>query len=318
MEKQHTKTPIKFIAISLCTCKRPKMLEKALKSLETISIPENIIIEVLVVDNDKNQSAKEIVFAYQKNSRYEVHYHTEPKRGLSFARNKVLEEAAKLGASHILFFDDDEYLATDCLKSHIDFYNENENAIIISGPTINVFAPNTPNYIMKNIVFTQTTTKQHKNIRKTCAAGNVFFPISLYTKFGIKFSEEYVFMGGEDGDFFGRASKAGFTIVWNSNAIIYEEVPKARTTPEYIFKKCYYNGYAGAFNRIKEKKKRQISYAIKNIFLLFINCLLLIPSIIMGRAVFLNMLGICLRTKGKIDGSLSSKPYNFYEKIYGE
>jgi len=316
MQNNVKKTQVYSVAVSLCTCKRPKLLKKALASIEKINIPENLKIEILVVDNDVEKSAEQIVLEHQKCSNYVIHYSVEPKRGLSYARNKVLAEAAKLGVSHILFFDDDEQLDINCLKSHVDFYNENENAYVVSGPVVNTFLADIPNYVKKNIVFKSNTSKQHKQIRQTCATGNVFFPLSVFTEYGIKFSEEYVFMGGEDGDFFNQVSKLGFTIVWNSNAIIYEEIPQARTTIGYLMKKCYYNGYAGAFARTK--KKKNIAYVLKNSLLLFVNCLLLLPCLFLGKTVFFNMLGICFRTKGKIDGSIKSVPYNFYENIYGE
>lgn len=61
--KNITKPEINFVLISLCTCKRPKMLKNALKSIENIICPENIKIEVLVVDNDINK-----IFYFFKNS----------------------------------------------------------------------------------------------------------------------------------------------------------------------------------------------------------------------------------------------------------
>lgn len=68
--KNITKPEINFVLISLCTCKRPKMLKNALKSIENIICPENIKIEVLVVDNDINKTAQEIVNKFQENSKY--------------------------------------------------------------------------------------------------------------------------------------------------------------------------------------------------------------------------------------------------------
>lgn len=318
MQTISKKTSIEFVVIALCTCKRPHMLKKALHSIEKILVPENIIVEVLVVENDSTEMSREVVEFFQKNSKYEVHYHCEPKRGIAYARNKVLDEACKLGASHLLFFDDDELLSENCLKAHIDYYNLNEEAIIISGPTPSIFEKGVPSYISKHMVFKQKTTKKSGQVKGNCAAGNVFFPLSLVRDYGLKFSEEYVFMGGEDGDFFEKASKLGFTIVQNNEAIIYESVPKARANIKYILKKCYYNGYAGAYGRFKNKNKKRTPYVLKNFVVFAFNCLLVLPALFTGLTNFFNALGISFRTKGKIDGAIRNKPYNFYENIYGE
>ena len=78
--------------------------------------PENIKIDLLVVDNDKNASAYDVASAFN------AIYFVEEQRGIAKARNKVLKEAIKLGASHIAMFDDDGLLDENWLINHIDFY----------------------------------------------------------------------------------------------------------------------------------------------------------------------------------------------------
>ena len=126
----------------------------------------------------------------------------------------------------------------------------------------------------------------------------MFFPVSIVSEHGLFFSEEYIFMGGEDGDFFQKASDLGYKIVWNNEAIIYEDVPKARTQITYLLKKSYYNGYAGAFSRMKNEKRNKIFYFFKNSLVLLGNLLLIIPAFFMGLTFLFNILCICSRTFG--------------------
>lgn len=314
------KPQISYVLISICTCKRPKMLRNSLLSINQLVIPENFKVEVLITDNDPEASARSTVDEFKEEFNGNVHYFIEPERGISNARNRVLQEAINLGASHILFFDDDELLDKNCLAEHTNFYNSNPNAYIISGPTPNIFKEKYPSYITKHMVFKQRTSKKTGQILTECAAGNVFFPVCIAKEYGLRFSEEYKYMGGEDGQFFNKAYEIGFTIVWNNNAIIYEVVPPARANISYILKKCYYNGYAGAYRKLKDNKSKfkKIIYIIKSCFVLFINILLCIPSIILGLTVFFNVMGVCFKTKGKIDSMINNTTYNFYEKIYGE
>lgn len=311
------KTNIEFVLISLCTCKRPKLLLNSLLSIKDIQKPDKVKVEILVVDNDVEQTGKDPVLKAEQEIDYKLHYIVEPERGISNARNKVLKEAINLGASHILFFDDDELLTSSVLIKHIELYQNSDNVYISSGPTYSKFAENTPDYIKKHMVFKQNFSKKTGTVKTECAAGNVFFPVSIAKEYNLRFGTEYKFMGGEDGNFFNKASSLGFTIVWNKEAEIYEIVMPARANMKYILKKCYYNGYRGIQNRFKTKKKSCI-YILKLIIVLFLNILLLPFSFFCGRTVFFNSLGNTVKMKGKVDGFFSNKPCNFYEEIYGE
>ena len=196
------KIPIDFVCLTCCTCKRPKMLEKSLNSIKELIIPQNIRVEILVVDNDSEKSAEKTVEKIKQELNIPIHYKIEIERGISNARNKALEEVLELGASHILFFDDDEILDRNCLIEHINLYQNNKDTVISTGPTINKFIDKLPSYITKHLVFKQKTSKRTGQIIDHSACGNVFFPVSLIKDYNLRFSKEYTFMGGEDGDFY--------------------------------------------------------------------------------------------------------------------
>lgn len=321
MEQKPAKPGISFVCLVCCTCKRPKMLSASIKSLNFLKIPENLRTELVIVDNDGEESAKAVVEKLAPDLNFPVHYVTEPERGLSNARNRALEEVIKLGASHILFFDDDELMDKNCLIEHIKLYNDNPDAYISSGPTITEFVDRLPFYIRNHLVFKkQKTTKKTGLIRNYCACGNVFFPVSLIKDYGLRFSSEYVFMGGEDGEFFSRASALGFTIIWNNEAVIYEMVSKSRANIGWILKKCYYNGYAGTMLKFKgeKSKTKKLLFLCRQSIVLALDILILLPSVLAGPLCFFNVLGTCFYTKGKIDGIIKGTPIEFYRDIYGE
>ena len=126
------------------------MLEKALQSIDSLALLTDIKTALLVVDNDENETARSVVESFQHTSKIPVYYVVEPQRGIAFARNRVLKEAINLNASHIAFFDDDEVLEKDWLCNHINFYNNNSNVLISSGPTYSKFNANYPGYIKNN------------------------------------------------------------------------------------------------------------------------------------------------------------------------
>ena len=316
--KTPTKTQIEFVLLCCCTCKRPKMLTETLKSINKLFLPTNKRVEVLICDNDENETGKKAIESLTTLLKLPIHYVVEKQRGICFARNKVLEEAIKLNASHILFFDDDEILSENCLMEHIFLYETNPYAFISSGPTKNKFIDNLPKHITKNFVFKQKTSKKTGLKRDYCACGNVFFPISIAKEYKLRFSSEYIFMGGEDGDFFKKASNLGFTIIWNNEAIIYEMISKSRGNIKWILNKCYYNGYAGTILKFKNSNKNKKSYIFKQIITFIANIVILPFSILFGLTLFFNILGICFKIKGKIDGTIKNSPLNFYQTITGE
>jgi len=313
------KPKIEFILISCCTCQRPNMLKMALESARNLILPSNVRIELLIIDNDKWASGQKVVEELQQSFPVKMNYFVEEKRGISNARNKLLKEALNLGATHIALFDDDEILDSNWLISHYDYYNQNPEALIISGPTYNLFENLVPKYIEKNNIFKSSTTKKTGQIRHICASGNVFFPTTIMSEAGIYFDTGYVFMGGEDGDFFSKAAKAGFTIVWNNDAINKELIGDERANIKWILDRNYYNGYSGTYLKFKKKSSflKKLFFMSKTTVVFLLDCLLVPVSLILGLPVFFNTLGITYKTKGKLDAIIQNKPLNYYENICG-
>ena len=313
------KSKIEFILICCCTCQRPNMLSKSLESARKLLLPQNVRIELLVIDNDKNASAKTTIETLKQNFPIKINYFVEEKRGISNARNRLLKESLNLRATHIALFDDDEILDPNWLISHYDYYNQNQDALIISGPTYNMFENPVPSYVAKNNIFKSSTTKKTGMIRNICASGNVFFPTTIISEAGLYFDEKYIFMGGEDGEFFSKASKAGFEIVWNNEAINRELIGDERANIKWVLNRNYYNGYSSAYLRFRKKPSliNRLFFIIKTALVLLSDCLIVPFSALFGLTAFFNALGLTHKTKGKLDAAIKNKPLNYYENING-
>ncbi|MBR1907373.1 glycosyltransferase family 2 protein [bacterium] len=308
------KTEIEYIVVACCTCLRPETLRKSLKTYKSLIKPEHIKIDLLVVDNDKEASAYDVA------SEFGAVYFVEENRGIANARNRVLKEAVNLGATHIAMFDDDGLLDENWLLNHVEFYKNNE-VNVVSGPQYVHFDKEYPKYIQENNIFKTGTTKKNGQILKSCATNNVFMQLDIVKDHKILFnSEKYVFMGGEDGDFFSRVTDAGFTIRFNKNSIVKELIEENRANIKWILDRYYYNGYSGGylkFGDCKDKFKK-FKYLFKTAVVFGFDYAMLFPSMIFGKKAYYNMLGMTLKTKGKLEGAYFAKPLNYYEKINGK
>lgn len=310
------KPELKHIVIACCTYERALLLDKSINSLLSLILPDSIKIEILIIDNDKKQSAKNIVAKYQEFSNIKIHYVVENRLGLACVRNAALKKALELGASHLLFIDDDEIAAKDWLINHIDFYNNHKDISISSGPTYKKFEKEYPSYITNNSLFKRQSSKKNGQHRKCCATGNVLFPLSVVSEYKIYFSEDFNFLGGEDGDFFIRVNNLGFNIGWNNSAINYELIGDERANLLWLFNRSYNDGYSGSIVKFKDKAKteKRVVYILEKLLLIPLNIIMSAASLLFGFTVFFNCVCLTIKNIGKLNGAIKLKPIMYYQK----
>ena len=119
-----------LVSICMCTYKRAS-LEKTLTSIVQQKMPQGYEIEIVVVDNDVEESGRAICEKVQQlQSTVAINYFVNGIRNLSNIRNSTMEHAA---GDLFLFIDDDEWASTDTwLAQLIKTLNEH-NADIVFG-----------------------------------------------------------------------------------------------------------------------------------------------------------------------------------------
>lgn len=318
-DKSITKPEITSIAISCNTYKRPDFLRMCLEGIRNLTLPKGIKIEVIVVDNDPEVSGRAVIEELREGFPLRINYFAEEKRGLSNARNRLLKEAAEAGFSHIALMDDDDVADKNWLEELVNLYKTDERAFIVAGPQYAQFLGEFPEYLKNNNIFVKSTTKKKGEIRTICATNNVFLPTSLMSEANVWFDPSFVFMGGEDGDFFTRAGNAGYTIVFNPDAIVREINDKERVNLRWILNRCYYNGYSSSFLKFKEKNSalKRALYVVKSIIICLLDIILIPFSLIKGLTGFFNALGILCKNYGKLKGAVVLKSLNYYQNLNG-
>src|SRR5438105_6517932 len=96
-----------IIICSVCIAayKRPDLLENLLTSLVNQVLPEDVTLEIIVVDNDPEESARGVVQKFSDTARARFLYCRQPIKNISLTRNLAVANAT---GAYLLFIDDDE------------------------------------------------------------------------------------------------------------------------------------------------------------------------------------------------------------------
>ncbi len=212
------------VMVAVCTYKRPKMLEICLSSLLGQVLPDNALMQVVVIDNDGHASGFPPYTRVMNSSGIMGAYLIEPKRGIASARNRAIEFALDKGAEYLCFIDDDEVADSYWLSGLMS--PEWLPYPVLMGSNIYKYPEPKPFWAIDK---GPPDDGDEGLACKTASSGNIRFSLAL-AHAGLRFDEKLNFSGGEDNDFFSRAYEAGFQIRRNYKAITYELVHNERLT----------------------------------------------------------------------------------------
>ena len=130
------------LVVAICTYRRPHGLVALLKRLSAIEGRDRVI--VLVVDNDPDRSAEQVVQDVNAHSVAGALYMHAVPQGLATARNAALDFGGERSLP-VLFIDDDEVPEPSWLTSMLSSHKEHPSAIL-TGPIRPEFAGHLPNW----------------------------------------------------------------------------------------------------------------------------------------------------------------------------
>jgi glycosyltransferase involved in cell wall biosynthesis len=230
-----------LITICIATYKRPGLLRMCLSAIANLERPDNYCLEIVVVDNDKDESASLLCNELKNKINFPLHYLVQTERGLSSVRNSLLEKSIELEARLIAFIDDDEQPAAGWLLQIVQAMNKYD-ADVCTGPVIELGTE----YLSAHKKALTTGSKS-----RHVSTNNVLFKTALVTTQGLRFDPFYNFIGGEDFDFFERSAKLGNKHIWVAEALIFEVIPEQRKKLSYLF----YRHFTGGINSILRYKR---------------------------------------------------------------
>jgi succinoglycan biosynthesis protein ExoM len=226
------------VAVCICTFRRQKLLRETLRGIGKLAfckvpVPQ---LEIIVVDTpDESGSAREI--CETTSVPWPIRYVVEPKRGLTYARNRAIAEAGSV--DFVALIDDDEVPSVQWLDEHLSAQAKFE-ADVVSGPALPKYGSEVANWV-KSGGFFERQVQATGTLRRSCPTNNVLVGTQVFERVP-RFDDTFALSGAEDIDFFLRVSKAGHRIVWSQEAVVFESVSAKRGTVAWILRREYQTG----------------------------------------------------------------------------
>jgi glycosyltransferase involved in cell wall biosynthesis len=280
---------------------------------------ERIEMRVVVLDNDEGGSAREIAERHADripNIAYEI----EPIRGISRARNRLVELALEPEdpPNFVAFLDDDEWVDPSWLWSFITCASE--MPCVLVGPVLPWYEEGIPEWIRDGHFFERTQNAAGRNVH-FAGAGNLLIPRMVLSSLGEEhpFGEIFERPGGEDAFFSVLVQRRGYEIQWCDAAVAHEEVSGQRASTRWLVRRAFNGGYD--FSRVvrltRSSRGELVHRVASGLGHFGLGVALLFPALVQGRAAVLRAARKCAAGAGTLAGLLDAMPASaeFTERV---
>ena len=307
----------KRVAVCVATRRRPKSLARLLERLSLLTfskVPEPTL-EVIVIDNDSDASARAVVVDAEARLRWPVRYHTEPCPGISIARNRAIEVAGP-EVDLIAFIDDDETPAPEWLDELLATQMQYA-ADIVAGPVLPCFEAPVAAWLARGHFYHRPRYPSGSPIDHI-ATNNVLFRSAIFFAAGIRFRDQLSLAGGHDVLFFLEARRAGFRAVWADAAWTEEWIPASRATARWLLLRAYSGGNAFSHCQLAMEPalKTRLSRIVRCTARVVVSLIAIPTAVRGGRPTLLRALMGVMRGVGGVAGVVGA-PYEEYRTTHG-
>jgi succinoglycan biosynthesis protein ExoM len=224
------------VSICIATYRRRHGLVRLLESLARLKLPDDLRVEVIVVDNDPASDPAAPPGAGVAVSGCALRRLREPRRNIAYARNRAVEAAR---GRWLAFVDDDEVVDERWLAAYWECASE-EECDGWFGPVLPRFEAWTTPWLDASFYTRQrfpTGTAIDSHGAHTC---NAFVRRALFRDAG--FDPAFGRSGGEDTALFRGLVARGARFAWCDEAIAHETVPAARQRPGWLARRAFRGG----------------------------------------------------------------------------
>lgn len=223
------------------TLSRHASLARAIRSVLTQRLLDNVKVQVVVVDNSEDQNARAVVEALKFECGTKIQFLSEPRLGIANVRNTGVS-AAK--GDWVAFLDDDEEASDTWLHHFLNVANAT-NADAVFGPVTamadgGALIENFGRYFSRSI-----KGRSGQDITELSAylgTNNSMFNRRRCFSEPSPFDQKLNQVGGEDSLFLQRLVLRGHSFAWAPNAEVIEWVPPGRLNWHYVRKRRFLSG----------------------------------------------------------------------------
>lgn len=236
-----------LVTVAVITHRRPQSLARLLASLAAQELgPDGPRVQVVVVDNDATQGAREVVAEAAARGPWPVRYVMEPEPGIPFARQRSVDESA--GSDAVVFVDDDEWCPPHWLRTLVGTWRAG-GADVVTGPVHGVLPPGAPAW--NHHADVHSSRGRHPTGRRLDKAytNNTLVSSAVLDRVTPAFDPAFRYTGSSDLHFFLRVHRAGFVIVWCEEAEVSEHVDASRTTLRWLVRRAFRSGAGDTVSR---------------------------------------------------------------------
>ena len=293
-----------LVSICVTTYKRPQGLKRLLQGIAKLTFSKVVCphIEVIIIDNDDQGIAAQVCQEFQKDFPWILKTDVEYRRGITYGRNKSLS-LADTKTDWIAFIDDDEVPEPNWLDELLWVQKEYQ-ADVVSGTVLPHFIDEEPPAWIVNTGFLQRPRFPTGESRHVALTNNVLVNAEVLQQYNPVFDNRFALTGGEDTHLFMRLHQAGYKIVWADDAMVYDWLPRERTTPKWILERYRHecSTYSLLEKELDPSFKTQFIRALKGTVLILIGIARLPLTMIFGRQEIFKSLMYIYRGTGTFIG----------------
>lgn len=255
-----------MLTVAICTYNRERYLPQLFESiLNQTANPSDF--EIVVVNNNSTDNTERWCSDFISNHpELNIKYVVETNQGLSFARNRAIEEST---FPYITFLDDDAFIEKNYLQGLIDAFEAEKDVAALGGPIFLHYETIIPKWENKylNSLMGYYVPKETEFIYSGKdidypRGSNMSFRTSVFQEVGM-FNTKLGriggnLLGGEEKDIFSRIYGTNkYKVVYKPSLIVYHSVPAERTTFEFIKKQAHQTGIS---ERIRSKHEGSMAF----------------------------------------------------------
>lgn len=224
------------LVIGILTFRRPAQLAELLALLpaQIDDVADLADASVLVVDNDPDGSAREVVAAAAG-----VRYVHEPVPGIAAARQRCLDETN--AADLLQFIDDDEIPEEGWLRFLVKAWLDYGRPAAVAGSVLPCFSGEPDRWILAGGFFTRRRPPTGTRLR-AAPTSNLLIDLNQTRALGVHFDPRLGLRGGEDTLFTSQLAARGGRIIFCRESAVHDLVPADRATRSWVLRRAWHHG----------------------------------------------------------------------------